>query len=160
MIAARILRRPPQRRQRSTSTARTRLSGLAQGCRPHPQAPGAAAGTIAGRILEAGSGTTRSVTRWARGGGFPTPALELSSDGEHGIWFDGYVRTYLQRDLQDIATTSALPDFRRLTRAAALRLGRLVNRTELGRDAGLPQATVHLWLDLLETSCLLVRLPA
>jgi hypothetical protein len=127
---------------------------------PAAQAPAAAAGTIAGRILEAGSGTTRSVTRWARGGGFPTPALELSSDGEHGIWFDGYVRTYLQRDLQDIATTSALPDFRRLTRAAALRLGRLVNRTELGRDAGLPQATVHLWLDLLETSCLLVRLPA
>jgi hypothetical protein len=45
-------------------------------------------------------------------------------------------------------------------RAACLRLGQLVNQTELGRDAGLPQATVHRWLNLLETSYLLVRLPA
>jgi predicted AAA+ superfamily ATPase len=45
-------------------------------------------------------------------------------------------------------------------RAMALRLGQLVNQTELGRDAALPQATVHRWLNLLETSYLLVRLPA
>ena len=45
-------------------------------------------------------------------------------------------------------------------RAACLRLGQLVNQTELGRDVALPQATVHRWLNLLETSCMLVRLPA
>jgi len=45
-------------------------------------------------------------------------------------------------------------------RAASLRLGQLVNQTELGRDVGLPQPTVHRWLNLLETSYLLVRLPA
>lgn len=93
-------------------------------------------------------------------GGFPTPALELAAGRERAIWFDGYVRTYLERDLQDLAAISALPDFRRLMRAASLRLGQLVNQTELGRDAALPQATVHRWLNLLETSYLLVRLPA
>jgi predicted AAA+ superfamily ATPase len=96
----------------------------------------------------------------AQRGGFPTPALELASDRERAIWFDGYVRTYLERDLQDLAAISALPDFRRLMRVACLRLGQLVNQTELGRDAALPQATVHRWLNLLETSYLLVRLPA
>ena len=96
----------------------------------------------------------------ARRGGFPTPALELSSATERTIWFDGYVRTYLERDLQDLASISALPDFRRLLRAACLRLGQLVNQTELGRDIALPQPTVHRWLNLLETSYLLVRLPA
>ena len=45
-------------------------------------------------------------------------------------------------------------------RASCLRIGQLVNQTELGRDVALPQATVHRWLNLLETSCLLVRLPA
>jgi hypothetical protein len=35
-----------------------------------------------------------------------------------------------------------------------------VNQTELGRDVTLPQPTVHRWLNLLETSYLLVRLPA
>ena len=93
-------------------------------------------------------------------GGFPTPALALDTAADRRIWFDGYVRTYLERDLQDLAAISALPDFRRLMRAACLRIGQIVNQTELGRDTALPQATVHRWLNLLETSHLLVRLPA
>lgn len=93
-------------------------------------------------------------------GGFPTPAIQLTTARERAIWFDGYVRTYLERDLQDLAAISTLPDFRRLMRAACLRIGQLVNQTELGRDIGLPQPTVHRWLNLLETSYLLVRLPA
>ena len=96
----------------------------------------------------------------ARRGGFPTPALELDSDGDRAIWFDGYVRTYLERDLQALSSISALPDFRRLMRAACLRMGQLVNQTDLGRDVALPQPTVHRYLNLLETSYLLVRLPA
>jgi predicted AAA+ superfamily ATPase len=93
-------------------------------------------------------------------GGFPTPALELTKAADRRIWFDGYVRTYLERDLQDLAAIDALPDFRRLMRASCLRMGQLVNQTELGRDVALPQPTVHRWLNLLETSYLLVRLPA
>ena len=93
-------------------------------------------------------------------GGFPTPALELGSDRERSIWFDGYVRTYLERDLQDIASIAALPDFRRLMRAACHRLGQMLNQTELGRDCGLPQPTVHRYLNLLECSYMLTRLPA
>ena len=96
----------------------------------------------------------------ARHGGFPTPALELTKPTERAVWFDGYVRTYLERDLQDLAAISSLPDFRRLMRAACLRIGQLVNQTELGRDVALPQPTVHRWINLLETSYLLVRLPA
>jgi len=113
------------------------------------------------RDLLAGAKDAREDWRaLARRGGFPTPALELAEAAERRIWFDGYVRTYLERDLQDLAAISALPDFRRLMRAACLRLGQLLNQTELGRDAALPQPTVHRWLNLLETSYLLVRLPA
>jgi predicted AAA+ superfamily ATPase len=109
------------------------------------------------------AGEKESAEDWrmlARRGGFPTPALELATAADRRIWFDGYVRTYLERDLQDLASISALPDFRRLMRAACLRMGQLVNQTELGRDVALPQPTVHRWLNLLETSYLLVRLPA
>jgi predicted AAA+ superfamily ATPase len=63
----------------------------------------------------------------ARRGGFPTPSLDMATLNERAIWFDGYVRTYLERDLQDLASISALPDFRRLMRAACLRIGQLVN---------------------------------
>ncbi|MCY4115237.1 MAG: DUF4143 domain-containing protein [Chloroflexi bacterium] len=96
----------------------------------------------------------------ARRGGFPTPALHLATSEERAIWFDGYVRTYLERDLQSLSSIAALPDFRRLMRAACLRLGQLLNQTELGRDVGLAQPTVHRYLNLLETSYRLVRLPA
>lgn len=96
----------------------------------------------------------------ARRGGFPTPAIEQKRSEDRAVWFDGYVRTYLERDLQDLASISALPDFRRLMRAASLRLGQLVNQTELGRDVALSQPTVHRWLNLLELSYVLVRLPA
>jgi predicted AAA+ superfamily ATPase len=96
----------------------------------------------------------------ARRGGFPTPAIHMRTAREREVWFDGYVRTYLERDLQDLSSIAALPDFRRLMRAVCLRLGQLVNQTELGRDVALAQPTVHRYLNLLETSYLLVRLPA
>lgn len=110
--------------------------------------------------LAAGDDAAEDWRSLALRGGFPTPAVELVDTAERSVWFDGYVRTYLERDLQDLASISALPDFRRLMRAACLRLGRLVNQTELGRDTALSQPTVHRWLNLLETSYLLVRLPA
>lgn len=93
-------------------------------------------------------------------GGYPVPALELQQPEERSLWLDGYVRTYLERDLQELSSIDALVDFRRLMGAVCLRLGQLTNQTELGRDVRLPQPTVHRWLNLLETSYQLVRVPA
>jgi hypothetical protein len=96
----------------------------------------------------------------ARRGGYPTVALELDSAEARATWFAGYIRTYLERDLQEISSVSALPDLRRLMRAACLRRGQMLNQTELGRDVALPQPTVHRYLNLLEMSYQLVRVPA
>ena len=90
-------------------------------------------------------------------GGYPTPAMELPRDAR-SLWFDGYLRTYLERDLQAMASVGNLVDFRRLMRAACLRLGNVVNQAELGRDTRMPRATVQRYLNLLETSYQLVRL--
>ncbi len=94
-----------------------------------------------------------------RTGGFPVPAVYMNRAEDRAVWFEGYVRTYLERDLRELSSVASLPDFRRLMRAAALRLGGLTNQTELGRDVGLPQPTVRRYLNLLETSYLLVRVP-
>lgn len=93
-------------------------------------------------------------------GGFPTPAVHLKTDRERSIWFDGYVRTYLERDLQALSSIENLPDFRRLMRLSCHRLGGIVNQAGIGRDAGLTQPTVHRYLNLLETSYMLIRVPA
>ena len=94
-----------------------------------------------------------------RRGGYPVPSVELSSGDARALWFDGYLRTYLERDLQAMAAIGNLVDFRRLMRAACLRLGTVVNQTRLGRDTRIPRATVQRYLNLLETSFQLVRLP-
>ena len=96
----------------------------------------------------------------AQRGGFPFPAVHLGTAEERAIWFDGYVRTYLERDLQTLSAIHSLPDFRRLMHAACLRIGSTVNQSELSRDIGLSQPTVHRYLNLLETSYLLLRIPA
>jgi len=96
----------------------------------------------------------------ARQGGFPVPALEFADPEDRAIWFDGYIRTYLERDLNELSAIGNLVDFRRLMGASCHRLGQLINQTELGRDVQLPQPTVRRWLNLLETSYQLVRLPA
>ena len=85
----------------------------------------------------------------ARAGGYPTPALGLDGDEARSLWFDGYVRTYLERDLQSLASLGNLVDFRRLMRAAVHRLGGLINQADIGRDLQLPRTTVQRHLDLL-----------
>lgn len=102
-----------------------------------------------------------SPTDWrafAQHGGFPVPALELTTEEARAAWFDGYVHTYLERDLRDLTSVQSLPDFRRLMRAAALRTGGLLSQAELSRDVGLPASTVQRHLGLLETSHLLLRI--
>jgi uncharacterized protein len=96
----------------------------------------------------------------ARRGGYPTPAYSLTDADARRQWFAGYHQTYLERDLRDLSVVASLVDFRRLMRAACLRLGNLVNQTELGRDVGLPQPTVYRHLALMEVSHQLVRVPA
>jgi uncharacterized protein len=93
----------------------------------------------------------------ARRGGYPTPAHTLAEAEARRQWFAGYTQTYLERDLRDLSSVASLVDFRRLMRATCLRMGNMVNQTELGRDVGLPQATVYRHLGLMEVSHQLVR---
>jgi len=90
------------------------------------------------------------------------PGLFWLDDGEEGIvdWWYGYVSTYLERDLRTLSQISSLTDFRRVMALAALRTGQLTNQTEIARDSGVSQPTVRRYLNLLEVSMLLDRVPA
>lgn len=90
-------------------------------------------------------------------GGYPIPALSLDSGANRAAWFEGYLRTYLERDLQQLAAIDNLVGFQRLVRATALRLGGLMNQADLARDAGLAPTTALRYVHLLETSYQLVR---
>jgi predicted AAA+ superfamily ATPase len=109
-------------------------------------------------LLGASTGPPADWASLATRGGYPTPATALGTPEQRELWFAGYTQTYLERDLRDLARVESLVEFRRLMRAACLRIGNLVNQTELGRDTGIPRATVQRYLDLLEVSYQLVRL--
>jgi predicted AAA+ superfamily ATPase len=94
----------------------------------------------------------------ARRGGYPTPAHKLRTAAERAEWFEGYFSTYLQRDVPELSPIASMPDFRRLMRSVALRVGTLVNQTQLARDTTMAQSTVQRYLNLLETSYQIVRL--
>lgn len=89
------------------------------------------------------------------------PAL-LTLDSVQGWvrWWDGYVSTYLERDLRQVSQIDALLDFRRLMELVAQRSGQLLNQSEVARDAQLTQPTVHRYLNILETTHLFERVPS
>ena len=90
-------------------------------------------------------------------GGYPFPALHLRKQPDREAWFEGYLQTYLERDLRQLAAIDNLVAFQRLVRAVAHRVGGLMNQARLARDAGLPPTTAQRYLHLLETSYQLLR---
>lgn len=88
------------------------------------------------------------------------PLLTLTTPQAWVRWWDGYVSTYLERDLRQVSQIDSLLDFRRLMELVALRSGQLLNQSELARDAQMSQPTVHRYLNLLETTHMFERLPA
>jgi predicted AAA+ superfamily ATPase len=92
--------------------------------------------------------------------GFMPPLLTLSKQEAVLQWWEGYVATYLERDLRQMSQVESLPDFRRVMAALAFRSGQMLNQTEVSRDTGVSQPTAHRYINLLEATSLLVRLPA
>ncbi|RME69050.1 MAG: ATP-binding protein, partial [Nitrospirae bacterium] len=92
--------------------------------------------------------------------GFLPPVYLLTGRDEPFRWWQGYVSTYLERDLRDIAQINYLPDFRRLMVLLSHRTGQILQISSLARDLGLPQTTLSRYIHLLEVSGLLIRLPS
>lgn len=92
--------------------------------------------------------------------GFMPPLMNLRSGRDVLLWWEGYVKTYLERDLRELSQIESLVDFRRVLESLALRTGNLLNQTEISRDTGVSQPTVYRYIRLLETSNLIKRMPA
>jgi len=118
--------------------------------------------TLAGRVefvelggfdlAETGAGALN--TLWLRGG-FPRSYL-AASDEDSFAWREGFVRTYLERDLPQLGLRVPAPAMRRFWTMLAHYHGQTWNASELGRSMGLSDKTVRGYLDLL-TGTFMVR---
>lgn len=87
----------------------------------------------------------------------PVPWLKLKTVGEMNEWFDGYITTYLERDLRDVSAISDLGDYKKFLKVMALYNGSIIDETAISREIQIPQATIHRYLGLLETTCIVTK---
>lgn len=80
----------------------------------------------------------------------------LWADGDHAPsrdrWYQGYLATYLERDVRNLANIGSLRDFERLLRACASRCAQTLNMSELARDVGIAPSTARQWISVLQAS--------
>jgi len=94
-------------------------------------------------LVETGLGSIDRL--WLRGG-FPRSFL-AGDDADSVAWREGFVRTFLERDLPQFGIRVAAPAMRRFWTMLAHSHGQLWNGSELGRAMGLSDKTVKSYLD-------------
>lgn len=90
-------------------------------------------------------------------GGFPEASTRSAS--RRSAWFDSYVRTLLDRDVRDLANIEGLTQLPRLLKLLASRSGDALNVSGLSRDTGIPNTSLHRYLDLLKAVFLVHHVP-
>ncbi|MCY3852423.1 MAG: ATP-binding protein [Gammaproteobacteria bacterium] len=73
--------------------------------------------------------------------------------------YTDYFETYVTRDVRQLSEIRNLSSFQRFVRLCAGRVGQLTDLSALGADAGISHTTARHWLEILEASYLIFRLP-
>ena len=103
-------------------------------------------------LTETGAGTWREL--WRRGG-FPRAYL-AETDADSLVWREGFIRTFLERDIPQLGISIPAAAMRRFWTMLAHWHGQTWNASELGRSLAVSDKTVRSYLDLL-TGTFMVR---
>lgn len=104
---------------------------------------------VSNRVSELSvSNKTRLAERVAEGG-FPEPLIRTNHSRKRR-WFESYVQTLVQRDIQQISTIQKLDKIPVLLTALANQSAQLLNISSLSRDLGLDRTTLNQYLALLQ----------
>jgi predicted AAA+ superfamily ATPase len=106
-------------------------------------------------VLEVGAAEQERL--WTRGG-FPRSFL-AASDSDSVVWRDGFIRTYLERDIPQLGPRIPAETLRRFWTMLAHAQGGLLNAADLARALAVDGKTVARYLDLMVDLLLVRRLP-
>ena len=82
-------------------------------------------------------------------GGYP----EMQGpDMDWAMFFSSYVKTYLERDVRELAAVQDLDAFRRFMVACAARTGQMLNYSNIADEVGKDANTIKNWVSVLEAS--------
>ena len=102
----------------------------------------------------------RAWDHYIRFGGYPALTSSDYSDEDRFDWLKQYVRTYLERDLRDLASFRDLDPFIRLQHFVALNTAGIVNISSMANQAGVSAKTAQRYLRYLELSYQALIVPA
>ncbi|MBN2264024.1 MAG: ATP-binding protein [Prolixibacteraceae bacterium] len=91
-------------------------------------------------------------THYTQFGAYPAVADKDLSNSERRDWLKNYVRTYLERDLRDLASFRELEPFQKLQNYLALNTGNLVNASAIANQIGVSAKTVQRYINYFEIS--------
>jgi hypothetical protein len=91
-------------------------------------------------------------------GGYP--GVQLLDEEAREQFFDGYIRSLLERDVMENFAIAAVADFPGILNLLATRVGGLANIAELARSSRIPSSTVRRYVTLLERIYLITQLPS
>lgn len=91
-------------------------------------------------------------------GGYPAIIGEDLTEQERYDWLKSYVRTYLERDIRDLAEFRNLEPFILIQQMTALHSGQTMNYSSLAREAGVTSATAKRFMTYLEISYQIILL--
>ncbi|MCL2131414.1 MAG: ATP-binding protein [Lentimicrobiaceae bacterium] len=93
-------------------------------------------------------------------GGFPAICEADTDENEKFDWLQNYVRTYLERDIRDLASFRDLEPFIKLQQYLALNTGNLINASSIAKQLGINIKTVQRYIKYFEISYQAIVLPA
>jgi uncharacterized protein len=73
-------------------------------------------------------------------------------------FFNGYVQTYVERDLRSLINIKDLDQFQQFLTLVAGRIGQITNYTSLGNDVGVSSTTIKSWISVLKASYVVFEL--
>ncbi len=97
---------------------------------------------------------------YLRFGGYPALTNPELDDEGRFLWLNQYVRTYLERDVRDLASLRDLEPFIKLQRYVAQQTGSIMNHSAIARQIGVSSKTVQRYLQYLELSYQALILPS
>lgn len=92
-------------------------------------------------------------------GGFPNSIL-ASKESQSIHWLNHFIKTYIERDLPMLGLSSSPQTTRRLWEMLAWQNGNLINYSSIGNSMGLSNHTITKYVDFLEGSFMVNKLPS
>ena len=96
------------------------------------------------------TGDERRPRLWLRGG-FPRSYL-ADTDRDSNAWREGFIRTFLERDIPQLGISVPSTTLRRFWTMLAHSHGQILNQSELGRSMGVSHNTIRSYIDILSAT--------